>query len=193
MRPVRIRVERAGEVAERSFTTSPIQIGRNPKADLSLPFEIVSSWHAIIRFDEHEATFFDLGSTNGTEYAGRRIGPGQEVGFDAQPVQLSIGEITLTLSRVDTSSAAAASVSGTFLAAPTEELDRPSPRVEALLSRLHPYYEQLDVVRHHFEDALSRELAALPAEERDAASEWVHRAYPPSHGVTRHHGGGGGG
>jgi predicted component of type VI protein secretion system len=101
MRPVRISVEHPpshGGVAEHEFTVSPIQLGRNPMADLRLPYEFVSSWHGLIRFDDVSASYFDLGSTNGTEFEGRRIGPGQEVPFDG-PVQVRIADLTLTLSR----------------------------------------------------------------------------------------------
>lgn len=100
MRPVRIKIELAdGGVIERELTTSPIQLGRNPKADVHLPYDFVSSWHGMIRFDETSACYFDLGSTNGTERDGQRIGPGQEVAFEG-PVRLQISELTLTLERV---------------------------------------------------------------------------------------------
>lgn len=101
MRPVVIRVEHppphSGAV-EHVFETSPVQVGRNPKADLRLAYDFVSSWHALIRFDETSASYFDLGSTNGTEVDGRRIGPGEVLEFDA-PVRVRIADLTLTLSR----------------------------------------------------------------------------------------------
>lgn len=188
MRPVRIRVERAGEAVERDFPGSPIQIGRNPKADLSLPYKVVSNWHAIIRFDEHEATFFDLGSTNGTDLDGRPITPGQEVGFDTQPVRLVIGgEIALTLWRVDPARATGKAAVGTIAAEGPVPMHAPTPEVEAMLVRLRPYFEQLDGVARQFDDALGRELAALPLAIREAASEWAQRAFPVSPGIHRHH------
>jgi hypothetical protein len=101
MRPIVISVEHPslpGGVVEHTFSTSPIQLGRNAKADLRLPFDFVSSWHALIRFDETSAYYFDLGSTNGSEVEGRRIGPGQEVEFDA-PVRIRIAELWLTIRR----------------------------------------------------------------------------------------------
>lgn len=101
MRPVVISVEHPpsqGGVVEHVFSTSPIQLGRNPKADLRLPYDFVSSWHALIRFDETSAYYFDLGSTNGSELDGRRIGPGQEVEFDA-PIRIRIADLWLTVSR----------------------------------------------------------------------------------------------
>jgi len=101
MRPVVIRIEHPpprGNVEEREFSTSPIQLGRNAKADLRLPYDFVSSWHGLIRFDEHTASYFDLGSTNGSEINGRRMSPGEVLEFDA-PVRVRIADLTLTLSR----------------------------------------------------------------------------------------------
>lgn len=100
MRPVVISVEHPSPhgVVEHRFTTSPIQLGRNPKADLRLPYDFVSSWHALIRFDETSASYFDLGSTNGSEVDGRRIGPGEVLEFDG-PVRVRISDLVLTLSR----------------------------------------------------------------------------------------------
>lgn len=192
MRPVRIRVERAGEAVERDFSGSPIQIGRNPKADLSLPYKVVSNWHAIIRFDEHEATFFDLGSTNGTELDGQPVGPGQEVGFDAQPVRVVLGgAIALTFWRVELGAVSSVEAAGTIVGSAPGPMHAPTPEVEAMLDRLRPAFEQLDAVRRHFDDALGRELAALPASARDAASEWAQRAFPASPGIHRHYPDGG--
>lgn len=74
MAPISITVFDAetGTTSEYSFTKSPVRIGRNPLNDLSLPFPFVSGWHAIVRFDDEAARFFDLGSTNGTLLDGDR-------------------------------------------------------------------------------------------------------------------------
>ncbi len=106
--PVRIRVEHrtAGTVTEYEFHSSPVRIGRNPLNDLALPFQFVSGWHAVIRFDDQAARFFDLGSTNGTLVDGRRMAAGEAAVIDG-PVQLRIGDLDLVLSR-DRSSAAVA-------------------------------------------------------------------------------------
>lgn len=100
MRPVRIRVEHRveGTVTDHEFVNSPIRIGRNRLNDLPLVYGFVSGWHAVIRFDDDSARFFDLGSTNGTEQDGRRIMPGETVVFD-NAVAIQIGDLALTLSR----------------------------------------------------------------------------------------------
>lgn len=108
MRSVVISVEHPpphGGVVEHTFSVSPIQLGRNPKADLRLPYDFVSSWHALIRFDETSASYFDLGSTNGTEIDGRRMAAGEVLEFDA-PVRVRIADLTLTLSRAGAAAAA---------------------------------------------------------------------------------------
>lgn len=100
MRPVAITVfdSEAGTTTEYSFATSPVRIGRNPLNDLSLPFPFVSGWHAVVRFDENVAKFFDLGSTNGTLLNGRRIQAGEAVVI-GQGVSLTIGKLELQLRR----------------------------------------------------------------------------------------------
>jgi len=100
MRTVHIRVENrdTGMVSEHEFASSPVRLGRNPLNDLALPYSFVSGWHAVIRFDEDSARFFDLGSTNGTTQDGRRIGAGESAEFDG-PIALRIGDLDIVLSR----------------------------------------------------------------------------------------------
>lgn len=88
----------AGTAAEYSFNKSPVRVGRNPLNDLTLPFPFVSGWHAVVRFDENEAKFFDLGSTNGTLCEGRRIQAGEPV-FIEGPISLTIGRLELRVTR----------------------------------------------------------------------------------------------
>lgn len=88
----------AGTTAEYSFNKSPVRIGRNPLNDLTLPFPFVSGWHAVVRFDEREAKFFDLGSTNGTLFNGRRIQAGEPVFVDGT-VCLTIGKLELRITQ----------------------------------------------------------------------------------------------
>lgn len=178
MRPVRISVEHGGEVIEHEFSRSPIQVGRNPKADLCLPYEFVSSWHAVIHFDEGEAGYYDLGSTNGTEIDGRRVDSSQGVDFDATPVRLQISDLTLTLWRSGGGRDSRA-VAGAIETASTAGA-RPSAAAVALRDRLRPAYEQLEHARRQFDAALGRGLAALPAGERETASAWLQQEMPVS-------------
>ncbi|MFO0634406.1 MAG: type VI secretion system-associated FHA domain protein [Nannocystaceae bacterium] len=100
MAPISITVFDAetGTTSEYSFTKSPVRIGRNPLNDLSLPFPFVSGWHAIVRFDDEAARFFDLGSTNGTLLDGRKVQAGEPVDI-GEMLSVTIGKLELRLSR----------------------------------------------------------------------------------------------
>jgi type VI secretion system protein len=100
MRPIVITVfdSETGTTSEHTFTTSPVRIGRNPLNDLSLPFPFVSGWHAIVRFEDDAARFFDLGSTNGTLLDNRRVQAGEPVEIQGV-VSVTIGKLELRLSR----------------------------------------------------------------------------------------------
>lgn len=100
MRPVVITVfdSEAGTTAEHTFASSPVRIGRNPLNDLPLPFPFVSGWHAVVRFDDGQAKFFDLGSTNGTLLNGRKIQAGEAVVI-GEMLSVTIGKLELRLRR----------------------------------------------------------------------------------------------
>lgn len=100
MRPIVISVfdSETGTTSEHTFTTSPVRIGRDPLNDLSLPFPFVSGWHAIVRFEDDAARFFDLGSTNGTLLDNRRVQAGEPVEIEGV-VSVMIGKLELRLSR----------------------------------------------------------------------------------------------
>ncbi|MBC8067396.1 MAG: FHA domain-containing protein, partial [Deltaproteobacteria bacterium] len=87
-----------GTTSEHTFTSSPVRIGRNPLNDLSLPFPFVSGWHAIVRFEDEGARFFDLGSTNGTLLDNRRVQAGEPVEVEGV-VSVMIGKLELRMSR----------------------------------------------------------------------------------------------
>jgi type VI secretion system FHA domain protein len=103
VRPVRITVRstRTGETTDYQFTNSPVRIGRNRLNDLALPFPFVSGWHAVVRFDDAKARFFDLGSTNGSLYEGQRVQVGQSVPIEPQAIVV-LGDLELIMSRGST-------------------------------------------------------------------------------------------
>ena len=100
MKPVIISVFDSEQrtTTDYTFTKSPIRIGRNPLNDLTLPFPFVSGWHAVVRFDENLPRFYDLGSTNGTLYEGRRIQPGEPLDV-GELLSVTIGRLELRLRR----------------------------------------------------------------------------------------------
>ena len=109
MTAVAIRVfdSEAGTTTEYAYNASPVRIGRNPLNDLTLPFPFVSGWHAVVRFDDGGAKFFDLGSTNGTLYNGRRVQAGEPIPISGE-VSLTIGKLELRIRQGAAASASAA-------------------------------------------------------------------------------------
>ncbi len=57
----------------------------------------MSGWHAVIRFDNAKARFFDLGSTNGSLYEGRRVEVGQSVPIEPSATVV-LGDLELIMS-----------------------------------------------------------------------------------------------
>lgn len=113
VRPVRIKVlsRTTGESTDYEFHNSPIRVGRNRLNDLPLPYPFVSGWHAVIRFDDQQARFFDLGSTNGTLFHGRRVQVGESVAFE-EATTVQLGDIDLVMSRSASSTSVVPARSG---------------------------------------------------------------------------------
>jgi len=99
LRHVRITVRSTstGDTTDYQFSNSPVRIGRNRLNDLALPYPFVSGWHAVIRFDDAKARFFDLGSTNGSVYEGLRVEVGQSVPIEPQATVV-MGDLELLMS-----------------------------------------------------------------------------------------------
>lgn len=95
---VRITNTQTGETEHSAFASSPVRIGRNQLNELVLNEPFVSQWHAVVRFDEHKVRYVDLGSTNGTTLAGRRVARHIHVEVDPQS-DLRIGPIQLSFAR----------------------------------------------------------------------------------------------
>ncbi len=83
------------------FTRSPVRLGRNPLNDLPLQFPFVSQWHAVVQYDDHQVTFYDLGSTNGTQHQGQRLGKNVPVPVTHPEQEFRIGTLRLTFSRAN--------------------------------------------------------------------------------------------
>lgn len=70
---VQLRNSQSGSETTFEFDQSPIRIGRNALNNLVIEDRFVSQWHGMIRFDDTGVTYFDLGSTNGTRFEGKRL------------------------------------------------------------------------------------------------------------------------
>jgi predicted component of type VI protein secretion system len=55
------------------FDHSPVRIGRGPRNELAIDHAFVSHCHGVLHFDAAGIEFVDLGSTNGSYLAGKRI------------------------------------------------------------------------------------------------------------------------
>src|SRR5215470_1627702 len=67
-------VMRDGSVAERDLNQSEVAIGKGPQNDIILADALVSSAHAVIRFEDGVYKIIDLGSRNGTLVNDARLG-----------------------------------------------------------------------------------------------------------------------
>jgi hypothetical protein len=93
-----VRVDNFQDNSSRSFAfgKTPVRIGRNALNDLPLAFPFVSQWHAVVAFDQANAAYYDLGSTNGTTAQGQRLAPNQPVGIPGPEYEFRIGALRLT-------------------------------------------------------------------------------------------------
>lgn len=197
---LRIRVEHreAQSVTEHEFSSSPIRIGRSPLNDIRLPYPFVSSWHAMIRFDEQQAHFFDLGSTNGTERDGQRLEPGEPVPIDGD-VRLTIGDIDLVLERsaaprlrqgamqsigreavgtIDTDDPLG--IAGARQRGSNETKHLPASQVHRSIAALAPLHEELRRATLRFETALREHVERQPPHLREYAEVSFRREFGSS-------------
>jgi len=87
-----------GTEEEFAFLKSPVRIGRGELNDLPLPRGFVSTYHGLIQFDDGEARYLDLGSTNGSVLNGVRLSANAPAVLQAD-AELSIGTYQLTFER----------------------------------------------------------------------------------------------
>jgi predicted component of type VI protein secretion system len=101
MLPLVIQIERTDErrADTCAFAQSPVRVGRNPLNDLQLDEGFVSQWHGVIRFDETQTTYLDLGSTNPTLIDGQPVQRNLEIPI-SETTDLRIGSLRLHLLRV---------------------------------------------------------------------------------------------
>lgn len=100
MMPLVVRVEdlKTGASSQYAFIKSPVRIGRSEINDLPLPYGFVSTWHGLVRFDEREAHYLDLGSTNGSMVNGARLETNHPMLLEPG-AEVTIGQLRLTFAR----------------------------------------------------------------------------------------------
>jgi predicted component of type VI protein secretion system len=91
------------------FDRSPIRVGRNALNNIVIEDRFVSQWHGLIRFDDVSVTYFDLGSTNGTRFEGKRLSKNTAIAL-VSPALLGISRfelrVTIGPASADTSDSA---------------------------------------------------------------------------------------
>jgi len=103
MLPLAIRIEDPDghSSTQTAFIKSPVRIGRSELNDVPLSHAFVSSWHAVVQFDEREIRYVDLGSTNGSTVAGARLEKNVPVVLEPGS-EVRIGALRLHFSRIST-------------------------------------------------------------------------------------------
>lgn len=214
MRPIVIRVtnRQTGSGYERTYSTSPVRIGRNQLNELSLDYPFVSGWHAVIRFDDDHAAYYDLGSTNGTLFHGLRLDVGQAVTFD-EAVSVQLSDIDLTLSRGQTTLVGEVDRPRTWMRgsegdipragtinAPTNPPEVPPPgpfaasqstiqlpmrQMHEAIDAIRPYYDAFVQAQQAFEAQLQYQLQQLPPTAYTPAEALFRREFPHTQAQAR--------
>ena len=104
----------ANQQFESTFERFPVRIGRNQLNDLQIDRPYVSQFHAAIDLRDRQIFVRDLGSTNGTVYAGRRLVRDQPVDVTAVP-EINIGPVVLRLALVEAAAKSVAAAEGNVL------------------------------------------------------------------------------
>jgi predicted component of type VI protein secretion system len=76
------------------FDRSPIRVGRNALNNVVIEDRFVSQWHGMVRFDDTSVSYFDLGSTNGTRFEGKRLAKNTAISLRG-PAPLAISRFEL--------------------------------------------------------------------------------------------------
>lgn len=155
-----------GETLARRFTRSPVQIGRDPSADLCITHACVSNHHAQVSFTDERAELVDLGSTNGTLYAGRRLPPRRPLAIPEEAI-VTIGPIELQIRHCT---------------ATAEEVHLLA-EIHAAMRRLRPLYADLVAAQTRFNVARAAALDGISAENRGLAAAMFDREFT-SRGVS---------
>ncbi len=160
-----------------AFIKSPVRIGRSELNDLPLPLPFVSSWHAVIQFDEQGIRYVDLGSTNGSVLDGNRLEKNAPVLVDAQS-ELCIGTLRLRFARRATGSRAAAPARAmTEFALHVSKLDLAAPKPAAARPELAPPPAERPLEPHELEtveQALSNAAMDLDLLYASFRGAWEH-------------------
>ncbi|HRI08523.1 MAG TPA: FHA domain-containing protein [Nannocystaceae bacterium] len=155
----------AGESRVHRFSRAPVQIGRDPGAEICLPHAFVSSRHAVVSFADERAELVDLGSTNGTFYAGRPLPPNWPLAIPEEVV-VSIGRIELRIRHLTGTAEDAAALA----------------QIHAVMRRLRPLHVALQEAQASLSAAYQAAIAEIPNDRRALAEVMIAREMPECEG-----------
>src|SRR3954468_5060667 len=89
----------ANQSFDATFERFPVRIGRNQLNDLQIDRPYVSQFHAALDIRDRQIFVKDLGSTNGTVYAGQRLARDTGVDVTNAP-EFNIGPIVIRMQLV---------------------------------------------------------------------------------------------
>jgi len=90
----------ANQSFDASFERFPVRIGRNQLNDLHIDRPYVSQFHAALDLKGHTILVKDLGSTNGTVYAGQRLPRETPIDVTSAP-EIHIGPVVIRMGLVE--------------------------------------------------------------------------------------------
>ena len=93
---IQLRDPQTGSEQTFEFDRSPVRVGRNALNNIVLEDRFVSQWHGMVRFDDSSVTYFDLGSTNGTRFEGKRLSKNTAISLRG-PAPLAISRFELRI------------------------------------------------------------------------------------------------
>ena len=96
----RVSDTQANQSFDASFERFPVRIGRNQLNDLHIDRPYISQFHAAVDVRDRRILVRDLGSTNGTMFAGHRLARDTSVDVSGQP-EITIGPIQIRLAIIE--------------------------------------------------------------------------------------------
>lgn len=161
----------SGKTTVQTFDRSPVRIGRDPTCELPLAFAFVSARHAVVEFDDDQASLVDAGSTNGILREGRRLASRQAITI-TDAITVTIGRLELKVRRL------APGTAPDLSAAPADSDARAIASVHTAIRQLRPLHDDILRARTAFVAARDALLAGIPADARDLAAAMLTREFP---------------
>jgi type VI secretion system protein ImpI len=153
-----------------TYERFPVRIGRNQLNDLHIDRPYVSQFHAAIDLRDRQILIRDLGSTNGTVYAGQRLQRDTPVDVTGNP-EITIGPVTIRLAIVEAAKKQERADAGNILDMSGEAWRKqpiPPGAEDPYIRQLLPYLEAYRAAWGTVYRIVYDHLARLPPEVRQS-------------------------